>query len=555
VSLPLAQDPDYEEALYRRMDGMLSELMERNPTGATQMGDHRWDDRLADRSAEALAEEYRGLQSMLAELQDVDADRLGLDAQIDRQLFMHLLGMFARDYQEVKSHERNPGGYLDEAVGGVMLLIMLEFAPLADRLRSALGRVRQVPRVLAQARANIVPEAVPAVWAEVALEQAEGAGPLFVALLPAMAAEAAPDLQEDLAQAGQVAAGALAEYAAYLRDQVLPVAAGDFAVGRQGFDARLREEHMVDYDADELLATGWEQFHQTREQMAAVAAEIDPCLSAREILAAARADHPGARELLDTYRQEMAAIRQYVVDHEIATIPEDEVLRIVETPTYLQPIIPFAGYMPPGILEEKQEGIFVVTPVDPALPPEEQDERLRRHYRAKLPLTALHEAYPGHHLQLVWSNRQPRLARRTGTLLATLFIEGWAFYCEELLEQMGYLARPIQRLGRLSDQLWRAGRIILDVSLHTRGMGVDEAVSFLVEQCGLQRSEAEAEVRRYTMSPTQPQSYLMGKLAILDLVADYRRAHPGASLRQVHDAILGCGSLPPRLMRRQLGLA
>ncbi len=125
MSLPLAQDPDYEEALYRRMDGMLSELMERNPTGATQMGDHRWDDRLADRSAEALGEEYRGLQAMLAELQDVDADRLGLDAQIDRQLFMHLLAMFARDYQEVKSHERNPGGYLDEAVGGVMLLIML----------------------------------------------------------------------------------------------------------------------------------------------------------------------------------------------------------------------------------------------------------------------------------------------------------------------------------------------------------------------------------------------------------------------------------------------
>ncbi len=176
---------------------------------------------------------------------------------------------------------------------------------------------------------------------------------------------------------------ALGGFAAYLRDQVLPVAAGDFAVGRQGFDARLREEHMVDYDADELLATGWEQFHQTREQMAAVAAEIDPFLAAPEILAAARADHPGAGELLDAYRQEMAAIRQYVVDHEIATIPEGVVLRIVETPTYLQPIIPFAGYMPPGILEEKQEGIFVVTPVDPALPPEEQDERLRRHYRAK----------------------------------------------------------------------------------------------------------------------------------------------------------------------------
>jgi uncharacterized protein (DUF885 family) len=388
----------------------------------------------------------------------------------------------------------------------------------------------------------------------VALEQAQGAGGLFVGLLPALAAQAAPELQDELANAGRAATAAMEAFAAFLHDQVLPAAAGDFAAGRQGFDERLREEHMVDYDADTLLETGWRLFHQTRAQMEALAAEIDPDRTAAEILAEARGDHPTAEGLLDAYRQEMAAIRQYVIDHDIAGIPEGEVLRVIETPAYLQPIIPFAAYNPPGILEKKQEGLFLVTPVDPNLPPEAKEERLRSHSWSKLPLTALHEAYPGHHLQLVWANRQPRVARRLGSFLATLFIEGWAFYCEELLEQMGYIARPIQRLGRLSDQLWRAGRIILDVSLHTRGMAVDEAVSFLVEECGLQRPGAEAEVRRYTMSPTQPQSYLMGKLAILDLVADYRRAHPNATLRQVHDAILGCGSLTPRLMRQQLGL-
>jgi uncharacterized protein (DUF885 family) len=119
---------------------------------------------------------------------------------------------------------------------------------------------------------------------------------------------------------------------------------------------------------------------------------------------------------------------------------------------------------------------------------------------------------------------------------------------------MGYIAQPVQRLGRLADQLWRAARIILDVSLHTKGMGLDEAVDFLVDECQLEPANALAEARRYTQTPTQPQSYLMGKLAILDLVADYRRAHPGASLREVHDAIMACGSLTPRLMRQQLNL-
>jgi len=119
---------------------------------------------------------------------------------------------------------------------------------------------------------------------------------------------------------------------------------------------------------------------------------------------------------------------------------------------------------------------------------------------------------------------------------------------------MGYIAKPAQRLGRLSDQLWRAARIVIDASLHTRGMTVQEAVDFLVTRCRLEPANALAEVRRYTGSPTQPQSYLMGKLALLEIVKAYRSARPGTTRKQMHDAILGCGSLPPALMRQALRL-
>lgn len=212
----------------------------------------------------------------------------------------------------------------------------------------------------------------------------------------------------------------------------------------------------------------------------------------------------------------------------------------------------YAAYMPPGILEEKQEGLFLVTPVDVDMPPEAQEEKLKGHYWAKLPVVALHEGYPGHHLQLVWANQCGTLPRRMGSFLSTLFVEGWAFYCEELMEELGYIAEPMQRLGRLSAQLWRAARIILDVSLHTKGMAVEEAVDFMVERVGLERSNALAEVRRYTGSPTQPQSYLMGKLALLELVEEFKAANPGAAMKELHDTILACGSLPPRLMRQRL---
>ncbi len=242
------------------------------------------------------------------------------------------------------------------------------------------------------------------------------------------------------------------------------------------------------------------------------------------------------------------------MEHNIASIPAGETLRIIETPLFLRPIIPYAAYIPPGIFEEKIEGIFMVTPPDENASPEEVEAKLKGQPYSKIPVTVMHEAYPGHHLQLAWAASHGSTARKMGTQLSTLFVEGWAFYCEELMEQLGYVNTPLQRMGRLSDQLWRAARIILDVSLHCRGMSVPEAADFLVRECGLQPADALAEVRRYTVTPTQPQSYLMGKLEILKIIDEYRKLRPGASLRQMHDDILACGSLPPQLMRKQLFL-
>jgi uncharacterized protein (DUF885 family) len=248
----------------------------------------------------------------------------------------------------------------------------------------------------------------------------------------------------------------------------------------------------------------------------------------------------------------MAEAKQFVIDHEIVSIPEGESIRIEPTPEFQRAIIPYAAYNMPGFLEEAQEGIFIVTPIEEGANPEAAEAKLRGHPWANIPVTALHEAYPGHHLQLVVANQIDSLPRKFGGFLSSLFIEGWAFYCEELMEQLGFTDQLIQKLARLQAQLWRAARIVLDSSLHTRGMGVEEAIDFLVERAGLEPGDAKAEVRRYTMTPTQPQSYLMGKLQILEIVEAYKRHFPQASMRQMHDAILNSGSLPPKLMRKRL---
>jgi uncharacterized protein (DUF885 family) len=536
---------------YRRAGKFIDRLMEEAPVAATQLGDHRFDDRLTDYSKGALQRQLQEIKSVTEEFASFDTTSFDIDARIDHRVMIQVAKSALRDLEKFRSHLRNPGTYSDECMGGVFLLLIKEFAPLDERLEKALGRLRAIPEVLAQGKDNIRPQEVPPVWNEVALESSQQGLALFTVLIPALAQQA-PKLTTELNAASQSAAKAFEDYARFLKEMVGPKARGNFAAGKQLFEELVRENHMLDYSAEEVLGIGWKLFKETDKAMAEMAQQIDRGKTARELLEQAKADHPKADELLDVYRREMARARQFVASRDIVTIPKGESLKIEPTPPFLRGIMPYAAYMMPGPLEKMQQGIFLVTPVDPHSSKEEQEEKLKGHYYGKLPVTALHEAYPGHHLQLVYANSVGSLPRKLGAFISTLFIEGWAFYCEELMEQLGYIDQPMQRLGRLSDQLWRAARIILDVSLHTKNMTVEEGIDFLVNKCGLEPSNARAEVRRYTATPTQPMSYLIGKLEILKLIDEYKRKHPQASLKKVHDAVLSCGSLPPRLMRERL---
>lgn len=536
---------------YRRAERFVDRLMQEAPVAATQLGDHRFDDRLADYSRGALEQQLREIKDAIEEFTSFDAANFDVDARIDHRVMIQVAKSALRGFEKFKSHLRNPSTYCDECMVGVFLLLVKEFAPLEERLEKALGRLRAIPEVLTQGKHNIIPQEVPPVWNQVALESSQQGLGLFTMLIPALAQQV-PKLTNDLNAASQRATRAFEDYARFLQEIVAVKAQGDFAAGKELFEELVRENHMLDYSTEELLKTGWRLFEETEEAMKELAQRIDRHKTARELMEVAKADHPNADELLDVYRREMARARQFVASRNIVTIPEGESLKIEPTPPFLRGIIPYAAYMMPGPLEKTQQGIFLVTPVDPQSPKEEQEEKLKGHYYGKLPVTALHEAYPGHHLQLVYANGVGSLPRKLGAFISTLFVEGWAFYCEELMEQLGYIDQPLQRLGRLSDQLWRAARIILDVSLHTKNMTVQEGIDFLVDRCGLEPSNARAEVRRYTATPTQPMSYLIGKLEILKLVDEYRKRHPQASLKQVHDAVLSCGSLPPRLMRERL---
>jgi len=209
-------------------------------------------------------------------------------------------------------------------------------------------------------------------------------------------------------------------------------------------------------------------------------------------------------------------------------------------------VMPFAAYFEPARWDPSPVGVYVVTPDVDGNP-----GAMREHYRAGISNTSIHEAYPGHHLQLAVASRHPSLTRTQ--VDAPEFVEGWGMYSEQMLREHGFDDGPEFRVALATDAIWRAARIVLDVRMHRGEVSIEEAADFLVEQTGFERPNALAEARRYTYTPTYNLSYLLGKVLLLGLRdEEQRRLGPAFSLRAFHDALLRGGSLPISFHRRAL---
>lgn len=529
----------------------LAELYESQPVMATAMGVHSYDDALPDVTPHTVAEDLRRRRAYLHEIDRLSLPKMSPETRLDYRLARAETQMAIAQLEHAPYHEREPAAYVDSILYGVYLLVVREFADPDTRGLAILGRLRNAPRLLRQARENLTRP--PAIFTEIGIETARGGCAFFEQTLPAfMASLQSEALRDALEEARLVVLREFADYAEFLRRDLLSRSDGEFAAGRELFDYGLRIAHMLDEDSEALLQIGLEAIDAAKSELAAIAARIDPTRSWEEIVDDLKRQHPPADELVAYYAAEMQRAREFVAVRQLVGIPEDEELEVSETPAFARAVIPYAAYNPPAPFEERQKGVFMVTPPDPARTPEEQEAQLQGHSKFGIVVTALHEAYPGHHLQLTRANRTPSRFRRHFAN-STLFVEGWALYCEEMMYEAGFYTDPRVRLMQLKDQLWRACRVVLDVRLHCRGLSPAEAVRFLVEEARLEEPNATAEVRRYTTQPTQPMSYCMGKRLIMGLRAAVQRKQGARfDLRRFHDDMLAFGSMPPRLVREAM---
>lgn len=540
------QDGIFHDLVEARVRRLLAD----DPVLATAVGIHEHDDELGDSSREAVLASLDDERRHLSAIEALDPAGLSASARFDRDLELHNVRQAILDIDVVRIWERRSLA-LDTIGDGLFLTFARDFAPLGGRLASIAGRLEAVGPYLAQAPSRAtVPQVRP--WQAIEIEAAAELPGFVDEILAAADLPAAdgpgfgPPERRRLRRAADAAKVAIELYGTALEDR-LPDGTDEWPVGREVHDAIVAHRAFDGLDADAILALGWEQLALEKAARVEVAREIDPTASEAEVVDRVKSDQPpDFHAALEAYRDTMRRARAYLIERDLVTVPADERVEVIETPEYLRRVVPFAAYFSPAPFDPDPVGIYVVTPsVD------HDPNAMREHSLASISNTSIHEAYPGHHLQLDVARRHPSLTRLFTD--APEFVEGWGMYSELMMREEGFDTDPTFRLAVHTDAIWRACRIILDVRMHRGELTIAEATDFLIEHTGFERPNAAAEVGWYTYRPTYPLSYLLGRTLLRQVRDDERgRLGDAFSLRGFHDTLLRNGSLPISFHRRLL---
>lgn len=547
VSAALNASPaDFDNLVDRYFD----DFFRYNPTQGTSAGFHQYDTQLEDYALATIATRIRSLQRFSAEFERLPATSLTPEAAVDRDLVIHNIRSQLLDLENIRTWETNPDKYSSGISSSVFPIISRSFAPPGERMKSVIARERLAKAVLAQARRNL--RNPPRIYTEVALEQLPGNIAFFKDDVPA-AFKAVTDhaLLDEFHQSNQALIDALSEYQRFLRSDLLPKSNGDFRIGEENYAKKLLYDEMVDMPLDKLLSIGFQNLRQNQQALQETAAKIDPKRAPREILEDLEKDHPSADRLLQTFRDVLGGLRDFIVQHKIVTIPSMTPPIVEESPPFDRALTT-ASMDTPGPYERvAKEAFFNVTLPEHGWSRERIEEHLQSFHRGTIISTAIHEVYPGHYTQFLWVQTAPSKVRKL--IGADTNAEGWAHYTEQMMLDQGYGNGDLKlRIGQLQDALLRNARYIVGIEMHTGKMTFEQGVDFFVKEGYQTRALALEETQRGTSDPTYLY-YTLGKLQILKLREDYRKLR-GAnfSLIDFHDRFLAQGFPPIKIIRRAM---
>lgn len=517
------------------IDAWLDEELDESPVRATQLGIDGYDERLGDQSAAGFARrdarDAHWIKGFSAQEESIERD-LVLSTLRGRAVM--------RDWENWR---RDPATYLNPALTGVFTLFLHRLHPEPELARLAAARLREVPRVLSEGKANLSAELASPLIVERGLGQARAGVAYARQLVPAEVSDEAARAM--LVESGEVAAAAFEDFAAFL-SEFAATATGEYAIGEERYSRLLEEKELLGYGAAEMRERGRAAYSELDEEMRRVASSVAGGSDDwRATVGMLNESHPSTpEEMRRAYEDWTERAHQFLIAHGLVTLPDGEECVVEPSPHFQRPILAVASYASPPAFKPSLKGHFFVPFPPEGTTAEEVQKRLATNSFSSIPTIAVHEAYPGHHWHITWFQDQaPHKIRKV--LGTPYFAEGWGLYAERVMREAGFFAEPAHDLCHLDARIFRAARIVVDTSLHIGDMGVDEAVEFMRTRASLSEPTARAEVGRYCTWPTQASSYLTGSLEIERIRSLY-----SGDTRSFNDAIAASGMLPIALAER-----
>jgi uncharacterized protein (DUF885 family) len=543
----------------------LDEQFRRQPLEATRLGDHRFDDRLDDLSQKARAAWTERQRRILAELSDhVRYKKLSRAGQIDYEMFEHHLQYALWSAENTRPFEDDARVYNDYISDSVYLLLTQSTQAKAVNLRNAAARMVQIPKVVAAARENL--RHPPRVVVETAIRQNRGAIGFYESGIFEVAGETSQ--LSELAPAARPVVASLRDYQKFLENELLPRAEGDWRLGKEKFYRKLDLELDAGVGADEVLHEAEVEADRLEREMYVIARQLwsrthpkqalppddaeGRSSTIRQVLGKLSADHGQVKDLVRDARTAVDHIKEFIQANDILHLPEPDRCRVIEMPEFQRGnTVAFLNPAPP--LDPLAASVYAVSP-----PPHDWDSRrvnsfMEEYNQYMLPILTIHEAYPGHYVQLECSNRHPSLIRRV--LFSGVFAEGWAVYTEQMMLDQGFGKGDLgMRLHQLKWYLRTVINAILDHKMHCTRMTDEEALDLLTKRAFQSEGEARLKIIRAKQSSCQLSTYFVGRLAFYRLRQQVeRRLGDKFDLGRYHEAVLAHGTLPVKYMPELLG--
>jgi uncharacterized protein (DUF885 family) len=563
LSLINASATPQDDAFQKIAHDYIEQYLRANPEDATELGDHRFDGQLTDYSSEARAKELATLKEVRDKLDAIDGSQLTGANNVDFRILKENIDYQIFRAEELKEPEWNPLVYMQSLANSLYLLVARDFAPSEQRISNLRQRMEGIPRVIAQAKANL--QHPPRVHTETAIEQTQGAiGLVREGLAPLL--DRAPQMKKDLAPLEEKTAAALEDYKRWLQNDLLPRSNGNFRLGAEKYRKKLHFALASELSMEEIMKRAQADLQRTQTAIYETALPLykkyfpnadDKTLTDKHKVTAAVLDklaeqHPDDATIVGYAKEVVTEATDFVKSHNLVAIP-DTPLDVIAMPEFKRGVA-IAYCESPGPLEKNGRTFFAVAPTPKDWSKQRRDSFFREYNNYEIRDLTVHEAMPGHYLQLAHANefQAPTLVRaifRSGA-----FIEGWAVYCEQMMAEQGY-GGPEVKMQQLKMRLRAIANAIMDQSIHAGNMTEKEAMDLMMKETFQQEGEAVAKWKRARLTSAQLSTYFVGATEHLDLrAADEKKLAKDFDLKKYNDQVISYGSPPVKYVRELMGL-